>query len=253
LQLVPDYDPDHDEELDAELAGLRTGFPQFRIWREISGNRTRYIARSLQPGARPHTLVTADPRELRAALNIDESQARPDHPDHADHADHPDHPDRSRVFESRMPNIARVGWLVGLDTLGSDSHGADGPGATHEGTRPGQRDLRRADSGTARPLRRTATGRRAPNRPNPPVAGARHWKESPEDVRCWQEAARLRREHPGWIVLWLARIRQFRAYRLQARRDTVLTAATPADLTAQIARSDREVPGRAPRPRGPAD
>jgi hypothetical protein len=251
LQLVPDYDPDDEEE----LAGLRTGFPQFRIWREISCDRTRYIARSLQPGTRPHTIVTADPRELRAALNVGKQNAGrrldrgPERLDRADRAD------RSRVFESRMPNIARVGWLVGLDTLGTGR-----AGATRDGAHSGQRDLRRPDAGTTRPLRRTAATRRGPARPNPPslpgrpgspAESARHWKESPEDVRCWQEAARLRHEHPGWIVLWLARIRQFRAYRLQARRDTVLTASTPADLAAQIGRSEREAPGRPPRPRRP--
>ena len=225
MQLVPDHDPDNNEE----MAGLRSGFPQFRIWREISCDRTRYIARSLQPGTRPHTIVTADPRELRAALDIGVAQARPD---------------LGRVFESRMPNIARLGWLAGL-----------------EGARwPGQLDLRRADSGTGRPARRTSAGRRAPARPNspalqgrtdPPADGTRHRKESPEDVRCWQEAARLRHEHPGWVVLWLARIRQYRAYRLRGRRDTVLTASTPADLAAQINRSERDTPGRLPRPRRP--
>jgi hypothetical protein len=225
LQLVPDHDPDNNEE----LAGLRTGFPQFRIWREISCDRTRYIARSLQPGTRPHTIVTADPRELRAALDIGVTQARPD---------------LGRVFDSRMPNIARLGWLAGLEGAGW----------------PGQLDLRRADRGPGRPARRTPAGRRAPARPNspalqgrtdPPADGTRHRKESPEDVRCWQEAARLRHEHPGWVVLWLARIRQYRAYRLRGRRDTVLTASTPADLTAQINRSERDTPGRLPRPRRP--
>jgi hypothetical protein len=247
LQLVPDHDPDNDEE----LAGLRTGFPQFRIWREISCDRTRYIARSLQPGTRPHTIVTADPRELRAALNIGVPQARPD---------------LGRVFESRMPNIARLGWLAGLDALDAGRPGAPQDGATCEGaTRegagwPGQLDLRRADSGTGRAARRTPAGRRAPARPNsaappgradPPGDGTRHRKESPEDVRCWQEAARLRHEHPGWVVLWLARLRQYRAYRLRGRRDTVLTASTPADLAAQISRSEGDTPGRLPRPRRP--
>jgi hypothetical protein len=259
LQLVPDHDPDNNEE----LAGLRTGFPQFRIWREISCDRTRYIARSLQPGTRPHTIVTADPRELRAALDVGMARARPD---------------LGRVFESRMPNIARVGWLVGLDTLdvgattegttreGTTRESATREGATRESTTwesagwPGQLDLRRADSGTGRPPRRTTAVRRGPGRPNPtvpqaradsPADGPRQWKESPEDVRCWQEAARLRHEHPGWVVLWLARIRQYRAYRLRGRRDTVLTASTPADLAAQISRSEGEAPGRLPRPRRP--
>lgn len=53
---------------DAILAELRQQFPQFRIWREAIGPRTRYIARRLDPGTRLHTVVTADPDELRATL-----------------------------------------------------------------------------------------------------------------------------------------------------------------------------------------
>jgi hypothetical protein len=63
-----------------------------------------------------------------------------------------------------------------------------------------------------------------------------------DDARCWREAARLRREHPGWVVLWLDRTREFRAYRLrQARHDSVLTARTPADLAAQIGQAEQAV------------
>lgn len=54
---------------DASLPALRSDFPQFRIWREVAGNRTRYIARSLFPGIRPHTVVTADLAELRTELS----------------------------------------------------------------------------------------------------------------------------------------------------------------------------------------
>jgi hypothetical protein len=62
---------------------------------------------------------------------------------------------------------------------------------------------------------------------------------SADDAACWQEAARLRREHPGWIVLWLARIRQYRAYKVsRARRHATLTASTPGDLAAQIRRAE---------------
>jgi hypothetical protein len=39
-----------------------------------------------------------------------------------------------------------------------------------------------------------------------------------EDAGRWGEAARLRREHPGWVVIWLTHLRRFRAYPLvQAR------------------------------------
>ena len=51
------------------LPALRSDFPQFRIWRETEGNRTRYIARSLFLGIRPHTIVTADLAELRTELS----------------------------------------------------------------------------------------------------------------------------------------------------------------------------------------
>jgi hypothetical protein len=70
-----------------------------------------------------------------------------------------------------------------------------------------------------------------------------------DDARCWREAARLRHEHPGWVVLWLGRTRQYRAYRLaRARGDTVLTAATPAGLVAQIGEAERAFrPPSAPR------
>lgn len=58
---------------------------------------------------------------------------------------------------------------------------------------------------------------------------------SGDDAACWREAERLRCENPGWVVLWLAPIRRYRAYRLlQARRETTLTAETPDDLTAQM-------------------
>lgn len=50
------------------LAGLCREFPDFRIWREITGDRTRYIARSLHPGTGPHTVITAELGELREVL-----------------------------------------------------------------------------------------------------------------------------------------------------------------------------------------
>jgi hypothetical protein len=62
-----------------------------------------------------------------------------------------------------------------------------------------------------------------------------------DDADRWREAARLRREHSGWIVIWLAPADCYRAYRRLpgARRDTALTAATPADLAAQITRAEQ--------------
>ncbi len=60
--------PDHDTGSEEELASLQASFPQFHIWREFIGGRRRYIACRLAPGTRPHTVITADPGELRAAL-----------------------------------------------------------------------------------------------------------------------------------------------------------------------------------------
>jgi hypothetical protein len=56
------------DALTAELDSLRADFPQFWIWREHTGSGIRYIARSQRAGLNPHTVVTADPAELRAAL-----------------------------------------------------------------------------------------------------------------------------------------------------------------------------------------
>jgi hypothetical protein len=54
--------------LAAELDRLRADFPQFWIWRENTGSGVRFVARSQRAGLNPHTVVTADPAELRAAL-----------------------------------------------------------------------------------------------------------------------------------------------------------------------------------------
>jgi len=62
-----------------------------------------------------------------------------------------------------------------------------------------------------------------------------------DDAGRWREAARLRREHPKWIVIWLGPIRQFRGYRRLpgARRDTALTASTPAGLASLIGQAEQ--------------
>jgi hypothetical protein len=56
------------EALAAELDRLRADFPEFWIWRENTGSGVRFVARSQRAGLNPHTVVTADPVELRAAL-----------------------------------------------------------------------------------------------------------------------------------------------------------------------------------------
>jgi hypothetical protein len=73
-------------------------------------------------------------------------------------------------------------------------------------------------------------------RPGPPSGD----QPADDDAGRWREAARLRRDHPRWVVIWLAPIRKYRAYaRLPgARRDTALTASTPAGLAAQIGQAE---------------
>jgi hypothetical protein len=51
-----------------QLAALRAQFPCFRIWREETCDRARYVARSLHLELNPHTVVTDDMAELRAVL-----------------------------------------------------------------------------------------------------------------------------------------------------------------------------------------
>jgi hypothetical protein len=62
-------------EAAALLNKLRADFPAFRIWREITGYRTVYVARRRQPGTRLHTLVTRDPHELHTILASSSSPA----------------------------------------------------------------------------------------------------------------------------------------------------------------------------------
>jgi hypothetical protein len=60
-----------------QLRGLQAEFPCFKIWREHTCDRVRYIARSLHPGLNPHTVVTDDIDELRAALGPSQHAACP--------------------------------------------------------------------------------------------------------------------------------------------------------------------------------
>jgi hypothetical protein len=66
--MQPAPEPDAESEVEEELASLRASFPQFHIWLEPIGGRRRYVARRMAPGIRPHTVMTTDPDELRAAL-----------------------------------------------------------------------------------------------------------------------------------------------------------------------------------------
>jgi hypothetical protein len=62
-----------------ELALLAAGFPAFRLWRETVHDRTRYIARGISLGTRPHTVITDDLDELRTALAADKQDTADSH------------------------------------------------------------------------------------------------------------------------------------------------------------------------------
>jgi hypothetical protein len=58
------------------------------------------------------------------------------------------------------------------------------------------------------------------------------------EAERWLDVARLRNEHPDYVIIWLAPTRQFRAYPLKnARRADALTAVTATDLAEQISRA----------------
>jgi hypothetical protein len=71
-----------------DLAALQQDFPAFSIWQEATGKRTRLVAVRRHRGISPHTVVTADPAELRAVLARHQRiQANPltiGHPGHQD-------------------------------------------------------------------------------------------------------------------------------------------------------------------------
>jgi hypothetical protein len=57
-----------DNDTDDEVILLRAEFPGHRIGTETIVDRIRYVARSQRNGAHPHTVITGDLGELRAAL-----------------------------------------------------------------------------------------------------------------------------------------------------------------------------------------
>lgn len=93
-----------------DLATVRADYPGYRIWREITPGRDRYVARSLLPGLNPHTVVTADLSELRSVL--EPAGAIPD----------------LAAFTAARANIARMydRWLGGKDNFEADRAAADG-------------------------------------------------------------------------------------------------------------------------------
>jgi O-methyltransferase involved in polyketide biosynthesis len=92
-----------------ELAALEQDFPSFQIWREIMGDRVRFVARSRSVGAHPHTLITADLAELRAGLTNDRAAMTPQ-------------------LDPAQPTIARMYSYL----LGGNDHLATDRRAAHE-------------------------------------------------------------------------------------------------------------------------
>ena len=90
------------------MAVLRDDYPGYKIWREVTPGRERYVARSLHLGLNPHTVVTADLRELRDVLQP---------------AGNPDF----LAFTTARANIARMyaHWLGGKDSFAADRAAAD--------------------------------------------------------------------------------------------------------------------------------
>ena len=74
----------------------------------------------------------------------------------------------------------------------------------------------------------------------------------PEENACWREAARLRSQFRGWIVIWLASGPCFKAYKRLpgARRDTALSAATSAEMADLISRAEQAATRPAQRAQG---
>ncbi len=58
----------HSMAQNRELAALRAECPAMRIWREQTCDRVRFVARGLTLDIHPHTVVTRDLAELRAAV-----------------------------------------------------------------------------------------------------------------------------------------------------------------------------------------
>jgi hypothetical protein len=67
-----------------------------------------------------------------------------------------------------------------------------------------------------------------------------------DDAARSADAAQIRREHPRWVVIWVARKGEFQARPLfRAPRGTVAVGVTPDELTAQMDAIWRAAPRRA--------
>lgn len=61
----------------ADLEAARRDFPRYQIDVELAVDRRRYVARRIQPGPGPHTLITSNLNELRAELEGSPQRALP--------------------------------------------------------------------------------------------------------------------------------------------------------------------------------
>jgi hypothetical protein len=50
------------------VSALREEFPAYRISRELFVGQVHFVACRLRPGTHPHTVISADPARVRAAL-----------------------------------------------------------------------------------------------------------------------------------------------------------------------------------------
>lgn len=67
------------------------------------------------------------------------------------------------------------------------------------------------------------------------------------EAACWEMAARVRADHPGWVVIWSPFSGEFQARPLfRAPSGTVAAGRTPADLIAQMNIIRAAAPHRAP-------
>ena len=56
-----------------------------------------------------------------------------------------------------------------------------------------------------------------------------------QDAACQREAARIRQEREGWVVIWVPHESRYKAYpKFRAPRGTVASVAQPGELTAQM-------------------
>lgn len=67
---------------------------------------------------------------------------------------------------------------------------------------------------------------------------------SADDTDRWREAARLRGEHPGWVIIWLTPAGEFRAYRRLpgTRNDTTVASPTASGLGAAMNQAEQDAP-----------